>query len=277
MNRSITELNIETITDGLTIEGNLGVSGHINLINESDVFKINNQNVLSSNTLGSTILNSSLTNVGTLTQLNVSGSAVFQDKLNVAADLSQGANFKVKNLTGYVGIGSDNPGNQLDILSSLPRMTLFKSTFNGGAYIEVMNNAGTRTLYGCDGAGLFGGSTLDTIFGNWTSGGKIHFVTNYLGTPTKYMTLNSSGNLGIGSLTPTEKLDIVGNANVSGTTTSDINIGVTGSFTNLVPTDYFRCVVRNSEPTTSSKGDLYFWTDTNKLRVYDGTSWVDLH
>ena len=51
---------------------NLGSSEHLNLASGKD-YKINNTSVLNATTLGSGVVNSSLTNVGTLTSLDVSG------------------------------------------------------------------------------------------------------------------------------------------------------------------------------------------------------------
>ena len=53
---------------------NLASSEHLNLASGKD-YKINNTSVLNATTLGSGVVNSSLTNVGTLTSLDVSGLA----------------------------------------------------------------------------------------------------------------------------------------------------------------------------------------------------------
>ena len=90
---------------------------------------------------------------------------------------------------GNEGITIDNNGTitvQPTSLSNRP--AFFKSTFNGGGYIEVNNNAGTRALFGADGPGFTGGSTADVAIANWSNGGlTIH--TN----ATKRVSISNAG------------------------------------------------------------------------------------
>lgn len=57
-----------------TITGDISASGNVNIAT-SKTFKINNTNVLSSTALGTSVVGSSLTSVGTLTSLTVSGAS----------------------------------------------------------------------------------------------------------------------------------------------------------------------------------------------------------
>ena len=81
---------------------------------------------------------------------------------------------------GNVGIGIETPTEPLHIVNSgtIARMALFNSTnaTTTGSFIEVINNAGTRALFGCDGSGYGGGSTADVIVGNFSSG-ELQFVS----------------------------------------------------------------------------------------------------
>jgi len=77
------------------------------------------------------------------------------------------------------------------------------------------------------------------------------------------MTLTSAGDVGIGTSAPNEKLDVNGNANVNGSLTmTTANVSV---FAQLTPL--------STAPTTPTKGMIYMDGTTNKLMVYDGSSW----
>ena len=86
--------------------------------------------------------------------------------------------------TNFISNDGDNEGISIStngdivVKSTSPnnRPAVFKSDFNGGAYIEVNNNAGTRALFGPGGSG-FSGNTSDIIVGNWSNGG-LKFFTN---------------------------------------------------------------------------------------------------
>ena len=70
-------------------------------LDSGKVYRINGSSVLSSDSLGTTVVDSSLTSVGTLSSLNVSGS---------------------------VGIGTTSPGNALQVVSTIEEMVEFKNT-----------------------------------------------------------------------------------------------------------------------------------------------------
>ena len=68
---------------------NLGSSEHLNLASGKD-YKINNTSVLNATTLGSGVVNSSLTSVGTLTSLNVTGNIITSGNVNATQLTAQG-------------------------------------------------------------------------------------------------------------------------------------------------------------------------------------------
>ena len=91
------EVGIGTINPGYKLD----VSGDINT---EGVYRVNGTEVLSSTTLGSGIVNSSLTSVGSLTSLVVSG------------DLTVDTNtLYVDSASNFVGIGTTNPQYDLDV------------------------------------------------------------------------------------------------------------------------------------------------------------------
>lgn len=88
-----------------------------------------------------------------------------------------GSNF-ISNDGDNEGISIGSNGDLSVQTSSLNnRPAVFSSPFNGGAYIEVNNAAGTRALFGPSGSG-FGGSTTNHVnIANW-SNGDLRFYTN---------------------------------------------------------------------------------------------------
>ena len=77
---------------------NLGSSEHLNLA-AGKRYKINNIGVLSANGLGSGVVNSSLTSVGTLNQLNVSGISTFGNIVDINAGLDVDGHTDLDNLS----------------------------------------------------------------------------------------------------------------------------------------------------------------------------------
>ncbi len=73
-------------------------------------------------------------------------------------------------------------------------------------------------------------------------------IQNGWGSRVEAMTIIGNGNVGIGTNTPSQKLDING-------------------VMHLEPT---------SEPANPTEGDIYMDSTSHKLRVYDGTAWHDL-
>jgi len=72
-----------------------------------------------------------------------------------------------------------------------------------------------------------------------------------------------SGDVGIGTIDPGAKLDVDGDANVSGQMTMAVaNV-----------TDLIQLTPLSTAPSSPSKGAVYMDDSTNKLMVYDGTAW----
>ena len=90
--------------------------------------------------------------------------------------------------SGNVGIGTSSPAAELEVSGVNPSILLssYKSTQNANAQIEVNRE-------------LFTGSTS-----------SLSFYTNDGSSLVKQMTINSSGNVGIGTDSPSAKLDVAG-------------------------------------------------------------------
>ncbi len=105
-------------------------------------------------------------------------------------------NYAAAFMNGNVGIGTDTPGSQLHIYST-------------GA---VPGETDINLEY--DFTGIPNGSTNS----NWilraaSAGGKFHIIDS---ATTERLTIDSAGNVGIGTAVPGEKLDVKGNAKIQG-------------------------------------------------------------
>jgi len=84
-------------------------------------YRIDNIAVLTSNSLGATITNSSLTSIGTLNSLAVSGSSTFADFVYIDSDSNR------------IGIGTDEPNSSLSILDNNVELTIGSPQISLGA------------------------------------------------------------------------------------------------------------------------------------------------
>jgi hypothetical protein len=98
--------------------------------------------------------------------------------------------------TGDVGIGTNAPGARLNVQSPLT------STIGSTDSSVMLGQAGTSNIYCAFRLDLNGSFNIDSKLGSWNA------------TPS--LTILRTGNIGIGIALPTEKLDVVGNAKVSG-------------------------------------------------------------
>jgi hypothetical protein len=126
---------------------------------------------------------------------------------------------------GYVGIGTTSPEALLDIGGG-------DGTPLGTQFRAVIKGTSSRTLYldsDSSGASMWWGSgntphfAIDSI-----SGGGAGFWT-YSGGWSQRLTINSSGNVGIGTTSPSQKLHVVGNTITTGVSYTDIVQTYSGS------------------------------------------------
>jgi hypothetical protein len=138
--------------------------------------------------------------------------------------------------------------------------------------------------------------------------GAFNFFTALSGTAgdpisfTQAMTLDASGNLALGATSANARLDVVGgsirvNEDSIGTkiitvrsdyaglgpainvTTSHPLLFLTGNTerVRIKSTGQLRFVPLAADPAGAEAGDVYYNSGTNKLRLYDGSTWVDLN
>ena len=155
-------------------------SEHLDLAS-GKAYKINGTNVLTSTTLGSGVINSSLQNVGVLTNLTVAGYA------------------HLATTSGNVGIGTTITNAKLDV-SGL-----------------IRTNVGFSAIGAWSGAGSVYGAALDYDNGNNRflsnkngSYGTFEWLAGNDGSFTSRMFLNSSGNLSVGTAFSSLKLNVGG-------------------------------------------------------------------
>jgi hypothetical protein len=124
----------------------------------------------------------------------------------------------VKGDTGNVGIGTDNPGHLLDLYNSAGSDCL-RLNVNGSAGGSNKQNAIRFSVDGdvkahmglaVDAGRLIGGSIANDFCIKGLGSNNILFATN----ESERLRITSSGNVGIGSDNPTEKLDVNGGLKV---------------------------------------------------------------
>ena len=192
---------------------NLASSEHLNLASGKD-YKINNTSVLNATTLGSGVVNSSLTNVGTLTSLDVSGLAGI-GSLTVAG---------VTTTTDHINIDADDKalrvGDGQDI-QIFHNSTTAAGRFANSSYIE--NNTGNLFIRGI--VGTIIGSTAGEIYSQFLKGDKCELRFN---NNVKFVTTNTG--IDVTGKTETDSLDVSGHAGIGSLTAAGISTFSGGIF-----------------------------------------------
>src|SRR4030043_1692957 len=148
---------------------------------------------------------------------------------------------------GNVGIGTTNPTNLIDIYSGSTQLAYIKANGSNGLITSIANTAGDPTsgissgaVFGFNGSGtnFYGiglGAARNSKYDIWfqtgaTNGGGYRW---YIGTAEK-MTMDSTGNVGIGITNPSYKLDVNGSVRIA--SGFDLYIGSVGLGSTLSPT-----------------------------------------
>jgi hypothetical protein len=107
--------------------------------------------------------------------------------------------------TGRVGIGNATPAAQLDVLSAITSsIASFKSTYNGTTYISISNTANTPVRIGSE-------------------GNNFVIRTGSSGTPSERFRVDQTGNVGIGTISPSSMLHVMGAVQVGPDGTSCVS------------------------------------------------------
>lgn len=172
-------------------------------------------------------------------------------------------------LNGNVGIGTDAPSAKL--------------TVAGGALLSMRDSAN--------------GLLFPDFRVYNTASGNAFAIDNYSST---WFYINSAGNIGIGTVSPSVKLDVVGTIKArDGAATLDMGtvsgggyIQAYGEAAEAVPLSFYsgiaigfqlkangqvRLMPLSSDPAGGQGGDLYFNSTTGKFRGHTGSGWADLN
>jgi len=151
---------------------------------------------------------------------------------------------------GPVGVNTDNPVTMMEIKSSnsYNNLTLSRPVGNPnwsvGHRYNLNNSDGNSFPY----AHLAGGIS-----------------SNIAGSELGFMSFQVADGTGIwGVFYQQERMRL---------TNTGLGIGTSTPARSLHVNDVMRLQPRNTAPTSPAKGDIYFDSTVNKLRVYDGTTW----
>ena len=170
--------------------------------------------------------------------------------------------------TGNVGIGTTSPGVKLVV--------------NGGGDNEIAKFVSTDSVSQIS----ISDDTTTSYFG---SKDGLSFISQTGGTPGSGLVLDSSGNVGIGTTSPGQKLDVNGSVNIDGTlfvnTTNNhirlVDTDNTGNFSVGVNTNFqIRDITANTTPLTiraGTPGNTILTTSTGRVGIGLTNPTVTLH
>ena len=287
----------------------LDVLGNLN-ISTGSTYKINGTDVLSSTTLGSGIVNSSLTGVGALTSGSIAGGFGSITTTNTIATM------------GNVGVGTTGPLNALDVsgsvaFGSLPGGPLPQANsayFSGNVGIGITGpismltiskgtitnanegNPGDSTVLIRQNTNNLGASALEFGYGatgtfatarlvaNVISGGGGDFrIQTTAGSAGPYATriyVGSTGNVGIGTTLPTQALDVTGTIHASNLAGAGTTLETDGNG-NIIRTPSDIKLKENIVPVAgalskvlSLQGVYYKWRDKARFGTQDEIGFI---
>jgi hypothetical protein len=231
INRLLNTIESTTTTTGaLVVSGGVGIASNVNVggnvnLSIGQAYYINNTNLLNSTTLGSSIVNSSLTSVGTLSGLTVSGTSTYNGPiitgtagnvfignttestssttgalvvsggLGIASNVNVGGNLIVSS-NRNVGIGTSSPTNILSLFST------------GPTGIDVNSSGNIGSIGVASGTTDYSTSAIrgDTVI---RSNNRNLMLLSGSGAAALY--INTSNNVGIGTSSPIQRLHVHGN------------------------------------------------------------------
>ena len=204
---------------------------------------------------------------GTGTATQVAFWSVSSDTISGDADLYW------DNVNKRLGIGTDSPSAALEVKVANPRVKVTATTGTNPSYLNI-NNTGGSTYVGQEssvaGSEFTGTTAYASVFGS-SSSRNTQFLTN----TTVRMTIDTSGNVGIGTSSPTSPasvgtfLDITGRSGVGGGTAGIVLKDYDNDAWDIWTSGGTLNARYNNSGTSdgfgiSSGGDAVFYTSTNQ-------------
>lgn len=231
----------------------LDVSGNCNIYS-GNTYKINGTDVLSSTTLGSGIINSSLTSLGTLSSLNVSG--------NLVVDTNT---LFVDSTNNRVGIGISTPERGLHYRGDSFRMDRDGNTsgFQIHRWASGYTSVWKGFQLGVDASGSNNGEFFIGDYGTNLSGSSTRRLTisndGSLSVDTNVLYVDATNNrIGINTSSPSENLTLIGNQLIAPNTSTSVG------------TPFIR--IRNTGTGDGSPNSMVMGIDGS---LYSGIAYID--
>ena len=177
----------------------------------------------------------------------VSGDLIVKNKTGTTTNLY------VQENNGNVGIGTTSPSQKLHIEASDPRIRIV-DTDGTNWQSEVFTQGGALKLQARNG----------TNFGN------ISFQGDNGTTESEYARFNSVGSFGIGTNSPSEKLDVEGNVRVgvnNGFYINNQNVGIKRTSNDLVLGGFGNVIIRSSSTTVVNQAERMRITSAGNVGI----------
>jgi hypothetical protein len=164
--------------------------------------------------------------------------------------------------TGQVGINTTNPQAELEIRGGNANLKI--AHWDGWPYLDLAQETGTHSTIKADFRSLSGGGNTGVLAAvefersPTANAGAIYLSTGADNSIARRVTVDSQGNVGIGTTTPTGKLHVAG------------DMCITGAKNAIVPTSRGMTKLYCDESTES------WFSDRGEARIVDGRARVEL-
>jgi len=157
----------------------------------------------------------------TMVRLNASNVGNLNISLNFSVDTST---FFVDEASNRVGIGTTSPDSNLHVVGGLNTEIVRFEAGNGRLVLEGVNPSSSLPIFSINWTNVDSGTTYTSaMITSFNTGdiddGDLRFYTTQAGVIAEQMRIDEDGNVGIGTTTPTQKLEIIGNVKIIGNVT----------------------------------------------------------